>query len=392
MSERTRCLIFDPFSGVSGDMILGGLLDVGLPLEWLEQLASSLPLRATLRAARVKRGSIEAWAVRVEASEATESRRLEDVLAIVDGAAIDARARSYAVDAFRRLAEVEGALHGLPPEQVHFHEVGAADALIDVIGAAAAVAQLGIDSCYTRPVAVGRGWVDAAHGQLPLPAPATLRLLEGLPVYESELEGELTTPTGAVLLSVLTGGRRLPGPYTPIRSGFGAGSRDPTTHPNCLRLTLAELDPRGPMTLLQADVDDMSPEYLPPLLGALQAAGAVDVWSFPLQMKKGRSGQRIEALVPEERREEVSRALFSASTTLGLRFWQVERQVLPRSTNTIEWRGLQIRIKTSRTPEGHVRCKPEYDDVIEAARKLGISALEARLAIERLLERQSGVS
>ncbi len=124
----------------------------------------------------------------------------------------------------------------------------------------------------------------------------------------------------------------------------------------------------------------------------MEAAGAVDVWSFPLQMKKGRSGQRIEALVPEERREEVSRALFAASTTLGLRFWRVERQVLPRSTNKIEWRGFPIRIKTSRTPGGHVRCKPEYDDVIEAARALGISALEARLAIERLLERQSGVS
>ncbi len=392
MSERKRCLIFDPFSGVSGDMILGGLLDIGLPREWLEQLVSSLPLQATLRATRVKRGSLQARAVSVESSGPPEARRLDDVLAIVESAGIDARARSQAVEAFRRLAEVEGALHGVPPEQVHFHEVGAADALIDIIGAVGAMPELGIESCFTRAVAVGRGWVSAAHGTLPLPAPTTLKLLEGLPVYESELEGELTTPTGAVLLSVLTGGRRLPRPFTPIRSGFGAGSRDPTTHPNCLRLTLAELDPRGPMTLVQADIDDMSPEYLPPLIEALQSAGAVDVWSFPLVMKKGRSGQRVEALVPEERREEVSRALFTASTTLGLRFWQVEREVLPRAMNTIEWRGLSIRIKTSRTPEGHVRCKPEYEDVIEAARALGISALEARQAIERLLERQSGVS
>lgn len=392
MSERTRCLIFDPFSGVSGDMILGALLDLGLPLDWLEQLVSSLPLGATLRADRVKRGSLQAWAVRVETSEPATNRRLEDVLAIINAAAIDPRARSQAEDAFRRLAAVEGALHGVPPEQVHFHEVGAADALIDVVGTVAALPQLGIESCFTRPVAVGRGWVDSAHGKLPLPAPATLRLLEGLPIYESELEGELTTPTGAVLLSVLTGGQRLPGPFTPLRSGFGAGSRDPETHPNCLRLTLGELDPRGPLCLIQADVDDLSPEYLPPLLEALQTAGAIDVWTFPLLMKKGRSGQRVEALVPEGKREEVSRALFRASTTLGLRFWQVEREVLPRATNTIEWRGFPIRIKTSRTPEGHVRCKPEYDDVIEAARALGVSALEARLAIERLLEGQSDVS
>ncbi len=392
MSERTRCLIFDPFSGVSGDMILGGLLDLGLPLEWLEQLVSSLPLRAKLGAARVKRGSLQAWAVRVETSGPTVTRRLEDVLEIVEAAGIDARARSHAVDAFRRLAEVEGALHGVPSDQVHFHEVGAADALIDIIATVGAIPELGIESCYTRAVAVGRGWVKAAHGRLPLPAPATLKLLEGLPVYESELEGELTTPTGAVLLAVLTGGRGLPGPFTPIRSGFGAGSRDPATHPNCLRLTLAELDARGPMSVLQADIDDMSPEYLPPLLEALHVAGAIDVWAFPLMMKKGRSGLRVEALVPEGHREEVGRALFAASTTLGLRYWQVEREVLPRATNTIEWRGFTIRIKTSRTPEGHVRCKPEYDDVIEAARALGISALEARLAIERLLERRSGVS
>ncbi len=392
MDERTRCLIFDPFSGVSGDMILGGLLDLGLPQGWLEQLVSSLPVRATLRAERVRRGTLQAWAVHVASPEPETARRLEDVLAIVDAADIDARARAQAADAFRRLAEVEGALHGVPPEQVHFHEVGAADALIDVIGTVAALPQLGIEACFTRPVAVGRGWVDAAHGKLPLPAPATLRLLEGLPIYESELEGELTTPTGAVLLSVLTGGQRLPGPFTPLASGFGAGSRDPKTHPNCLRLTLGELDPRGPMCLIQADIDDLSPEYVPPLLEALQTAGATDVWTVALVMKKGRSGQRVEALVPAAKREEVSRALFRASTTLGLRFWQVEREVLPRATNTIQWRGFPIRIKTSRTPEGHVRCKPEYDDVIEAARALGVSALEARRAIERLLDTQSNVS
>jgi uncharacterized protein (TIGR00299 family) protein len=387
MDERTRCLIFDPFAGISGDMILGALIDVGLEAEWLTELVDALDLQVSVTVDSVIRGALSACAVDVKPSGPPTSRHLDDVLAIIQAAQIDETAKANATSAFRRLADVEGAVHGLPAHEVHFHEVGGDDAIVDILGACAGVTRLGIDRCYTRPVSVGHGWVSSQHGSLPVPAPATLRLLEGTPVHESGLEGELTTPTGAVLLWVLTAGRPAPYSYVPIRSGFGAGSRDPDTHPNCLRVVVAEHPQEGILFLLQADIDDMSPEYVPPLLESLRAAGAIDVWTHPVSMKKGRTGLRVEALVPETGREAVSRALFEGSTTLGARFWTVEREVLPRTTETIEWRGFKIRVKMATSPDGHVRCKLEYDDVVEAAEASGVPILEARQEIGRLLDR-----
>lgn len=384
-TKRSRCLIFDPFAGISGDMILGSLIDLGLSPEWLRELVAQLPVNVTLEIGQVSRGAIRAQRVTVRAPGPEPTRHLHDLLEILESSHLSATARETATEAFQRLAEVEGALHGIAPETVHFHEVGAADAIVDIVGAIAGIAELGVARCYTRPVSIGQGWVAAQHGNLPLPAPATLRLLEGLPVRESGLEGELTTPTGAVLLSTLTTGSIAPASYVPLRSGFGAGMRDPSTHPNCLRAVLAMLDPTANMYVVQADIDDMLPEYVPSLREALEEAGAADVWIYPLQMKKGRTGLRIEALVQDLRREDVARALFDHSTTLGFRFWPVERQVLIRETKTIEWRGFAIRIKSSIDPEGHVTCKPEYDDIEKAARALGFPPLRVRQEIERLL-------
>ncbi len=385
MEERSRCLIFDPFAGISGDMILGGLIDLGLEADWLKALVSDLPVKVDLSIEEVSRGSIKATAVRVETLESGVVRHLKDVLEIIDAANVDEKAREWAAAAFRKLADVEGGVHGIAPEKVHFHEVGADDAIVDILGACAGMSQLGIDRCFTRPVAVGIGWVVAQHGALPLPAPATIRLLEDLPVRESELEGELTTPTGAVLLSVLTGGQRLHGDFTPVRSGYGAGVRDPSTHPNCLRLIIADLDARGDLIVMQADIDDMSPEYAPSLLEELFAAGAIDAWTQPVQMKKGRTGLRIEVLVPETGREAVSRALFQGSTTLGLRYWRVQRESLPGAAKTVERRGHTIRVKASTSPDGHVHYKPEFDDVAAAARAEGVPTLRAQDEIEQLL-------
>lgn len=379
-------LIFDPFAGISGDMILGSLIDLGLPAEWLRDLVAQLPVKASVEIGEVSRGAIRAQRVEVHSTGPEPARHLADLLEILERAPVSAAVREKAGAAFQRLARIEGAVHGIDPEQVHFHEVGAADAVVDIVGAVAGVVELGVERCFTRPVALGSGWVTAQHGRLPVPAPATLKLLEGLPVRDSDLEGELTTPTGAVLLSVLTAGSRAPAGYVPLRSGFGAGHRDPSGHPNCLRVVLATLDPSPDMYVMQADVDDMPPEYVPPLREALDAAGATDVWVYPVQMKKGRSGLRIEALVQDRRREEAARALFAHSTTLGFRFWPVERQVLIRQTKTIEWRGFPIRIKTSTRPEGHVTCKPEYDDIEKAAQALGLPPLRVRQEIERLLD------
>lgn len=387
MAGRSRVLIFDPFAGASGDMILGALTDLGLPDDWLTGLVASLPIEGVeVRLDEVRRGAFRARRVRVEVKQVDAERHLTDVLEVIDRAPVPQRARELATAAFRRLAEVEGALHGVSAERVHFHEVGALDAIVDVLGAAAGVVELGVESCFTRPVAVGQGWIQAAHGRLPVPAPATLKLLEGLSVRETGWQDELTTPTGAVLLSVLTGKRPAPPEYTPLASGFGAGARDPESHPNVLRVILAEIGDADAMYMLQTDIDDMTAEYVPDLLEALRSAGAADVWTLSLGMKKGRPGLRVEALVPAGARESVSEALLRESSTIGLRFWPVDRQVLRRWTETIEWRGSPIRIKKSALPGGGVRSKPEYEDVRRAARALGIAPLTALSEIERRLE------
>ncbi|KPK62797.1 MAG: hypothetical protein AMS21_07145 [Gemmatimonas sp. SG8_38_2] len=385
MKDRTRVLIFDPFSGISGDMILGALVDVGVPLEWLREIVHGLGIGASVDARSVRRGSLATQHVTVHTQGDEPERHLDDILDILQSAPLDSATRDIASSTFRRLAAVEAAIHGVTPQEVHFHEVGASDAIVDIVGAAAGVGYLDIERCYTRPVAVGRGWVTAEHGALPLPAPATLKLLEGLALVDADHEAELTTPTGAALLSELTEGNPAPSGFIPVRSGFGAGTRDPATYPNCLRLVVAEIEARANMVIMQADLDDLSPEYLPPLREALEAAGATDVWTFPVQMKKGRTGIRIEALVPADLRETVGKALFENSTTIGFRYWHVEREVLPRAENRIEWRGFPIRIKISCSAEGHVICKPEYDDILQAARALGLPPLKARHDVETLL-------
>lgn len=379
-------LIFDPFAGASGDMILGALLDLGIPLERFQEVAASLGLEGVeVRSEKVLRGGLSARSVQIRHPRPEPERRLADVLEILERAAVPEPVRDTARSAFEELASVEAQTHGTTPESAHFHEVGAVDALIDILGAATGVHELGVETCYTRPVALGHGWVAADHGKLPLPAPATLRLLQGVPVYETGWEGELTTPTGALLLRILTGGRRPPDRFTPIRSGYGAGSRDPETHPNCLRLILAKTAPSQSIFVLQTDIDDMSPEFLPPLTEALREAGALDVWTHPVGMKKGRTGVRVEALVASADRERVQQCLLRESTTIGLRYWPVSREELPRDIRTVEWRGYSIRVKRTITSEGHVQCKPEYDDLLDAARGLGIPPIEVWREVERVL-------
>ncbi len=294
--------------------------------------------------------------------------------------------KSRAVRAFRLIGEAEGRVHGVPPDHVHLHEVGALDALLDVVGAIEGFEQLGVEAIYNWPVAVGNGWVEAAHGELPVPAPATAILLEGLDVASAgPVEGEATTPTGAALLRVLSSGAP-PSQWRLVQSGWGAGQRNPKHYPNALRIFVAEQAAEaGRVTLLATDVDDMSPEYVEPLRQALTAAGALDVQTWPVQMKKGRPGFRVEVVAPEGLAELVTAALFRHSTTAGVRRWIAVRATLPRRQVTVHLApGVSVRVKILEYPdlEG-VRAKPEYDDVLAAARALGRPPLEVARAAER---------
>lgn len=381
-----RALIFDPFSGISGDMTLGALLDLGLPLEWLQHFVRELRLgEIEVDAERVDREGIACTRLLLRLPHEHAHRHLKDVVRIIEGTGASAEVRERAVQAFTLLARAEAEVHGTTPERVHFHEVGALDAIIDVLGVAAACAELGFEAFFTRPVTLGRGWVDMAHGHFPVPPPAVLKLLNGIPVRDPDFEGECTTPTGAALLQAFTGGRAPPTTFTPLANGFGAGSRDPEDRPNCLRLIIAEVEGESAeseeLVLLQTDIDDLSPEYLPPLMEAVFAAGALDCTAVPQVMKKGRPGVRVEALVSPTRAGEISSVLFRASPSIGVRSWTVRREALARREETVAWRGQQIRVKRSSLPGGGERAKPEFEDVVRAATALGMPPFAAYRAM-----------
>jgi uncharacterized protein (TIGR00299 family) protein len=375
-----RGLIFDPFSGISGDMTLGALLDLGLPVEWLRGFVKGLGIaEIEVDAERVQRRGIACTHLVLKLPHEHAHRHLRHVVEIIEKSGVSAEVRDRAVEAFTHLAAAEAEVHGTTPEKVHFHEVGALDAIVDILGVMAACGEMGFTRFHTRPVTLGRGWAEMAHGRFPVPPPAVLKLLEGLEVRDPDLEGECTTPTGATILRTLTRGSPPPTSFTPLATGFGAGTRDPQDRPNCLRLIAFEERPSASESLIvvQTDVDDLSPEYVPPLLEAVLGAGALDCSAAPVLMKKGRPGLRIEALATADRIDVVRGALFQASTSIGVRWWAVEREALPRREEVREWRGQTIRVKHSVLPGGGERTKPEFEDVARAATALGITPLAA---------------
>jgi uncharacterized protein (TIGR00299 family) protein len=312
-------------------------------------------------------------------------RTVEQLIGIVAGADVDEQVRERAIRAFDLLGEIEGRVHGVAPRQVHLHEVGAVDAVLDIVGAIEGFARLGVDEIYNLPAALGSGWVDAAHGALPVPAPATLDLLAGIEVVgNGPVEGEATTPTGAVLLRVLSSGPP-PARWRVRGSAWGAGSRNPATHPNALRLIVADTVTEASLVeLVAADIDDLSPEYVEPLRQALFDAGALDCQVWPTQGKKGRVSLRIEALAPPEAADAVGQALLDHSTTTGVRRGNFLRSTVDRWNVDVELEGdLRVGVKVWDGPGGR-RHKAEYDDVVAAARTMRRPAWEVARAAERL--------
>lgn len=378
-----RIAILDPAAGISGDMTLGALLSLGVPAEWLEELPARLGVggvRVTVRDAR--RAGIGCKQVEFAIPDQPHGRHVGELVRLVERAPVSDWVKERAVRAFRLVGEAEGRVHGVAPEKVHLHEVGAVDAVLDIVGAIEGFERLGVEAVHHLPVAVGQGWVEAAHGRLPVPAPATAILLEGLEIAAGgPVEGEATTPTGAALLRVLSAGAP-PDRWRMVGSGWGAGQRDPKHYPNALRILVAEVaSEAGRVVLLATDVDDMSPEYVEPLRQALVGAGALDVQTWPVQMKKGRQGFRVEVMAPEALAEVVTAELFRHSTTAGVRRWIAERATLPRHQLTVRLDGVAVRVKV--LDGGNVRIKPEYDDVMAAAKALGRPPIEVARAVER---------
>ena len=385
-----RIAILDPAAGISGDMTLGALLSLGIPVSWLEELPKRLGLDGVAVTVRdVRRTGIMCKQVEFAIPDQPHGRHVGALVKLVEQAPVSDWVKQRAVRAFQLVGEAEGRVHAVSPDKVHLHEVGAVDAVLDIVGGIEGFEKLGVEAVYHLPVAVGQGWVETAHGQLPVPAPATAILLEGVEITAGgPVIGEATTPTGAALLRVLSSGAP-PERWRMVGSGWGAGQRDPKAYPNALRILVAEsASEAGRVVLLATDVDDMSPEYVEPLRQALFAAGALDVQTWAVQMKKGRTGFRCEVVVGEAAAPAVTAALFHHSTTAGVRRSRVERVTLPRRHVTVPLGSdVRVRVKVLEGPDGGLpRVKPEYDDVLAAARQLGQPPLEVARAAQRVAE------
>ena len=370
--------ILDPFSGISGDMTLGALVDVGLDPAWLTALPARLGLDGvTVRVQEVLRGEIACKKVEFDIPPQPHGRHIRQIREMLVAAELPPAVQEQANACFTAIAVAEAGIHGMEPDEVHLHEVGAVDAILDVVGAVWGLAQLGVTEVYCGTLTLGDGFVRAAHGVLPVPAPATLKLLEGLSVRPGpEGSGELVTPTGAALVKILSRGAP-PREYLPVASGFGAGTKDPHGRANALRIVLAEHpraaaggEERELLIALAADVDDAPGEYIAAAADQLRDAGALDVVLVATTMKKGRPGTRIELLARPADADRLEVVLLAESGSIGVRRWEVRRRALPREMQAVTVLGEPIAVKVATLPDGRRRAKPEFDDVRRAAQRL----------------------
>ena len=369
----------DASAGASGDMLLGALLAAGVPVTVLQAAVDAVaPEPVTLRAEAVRRGALAATRCHVDVTDPARHRTWRDVRTLLEDADLDDAVRSLASRAFERLATAEATVHGTTPEEVHFHEVGALDAIADVTGVAAGFVHLGATAVTVSPVAVGSGSVATAHGTLPVPPPAVAELLRGVPSYAGAATMETCTPTGAALLTTLATAYG-PQPAMSVDAiGLGAGGRDPAGHPNVLRLFVGgglDASARRSSTgeaplLLECNVDDLDPRVWPAVIAALLEAGASDAWLTPILMKKGRPAHTLSALVDTGRAPAVRAAIFRQTSTIGLREQPLAKHALEREIVAVDVAGQSVAVKLARHDGAVVNAQPEYDDVARAAAEL----------------------
>lgn len=362
-----RVLYLDCFAGISGNMLLGGLLALGLPPDLLRQRLAALPLAGyTLDISQVSKKGIDACYVNVQVDESHQPHRhLADIMAIIAGSDLPENVRQDCQRVFLVLAEAEAAVHGTTPAEVHFHEVGAVDTIIDVVGTVWGIHQLGIERVLVSPVHVGSGFVSCQHGLMPVPAPATAQLLLNVPHYSGTIEKELTTPTGAALLRVLAD-EFVPFPVS-LRSekiGYGAGTWD-LPLPNVLRLYLGTLrDEAGhdEVVVAETNIDDLNPEFYGHVMEKLFAAGALDVWLTPILMKKSRPAVQLSVLTPASDLPAMTDIIFKETSSLGVRFYTAQRTMQPRRLVrvTVPWG--EVRVKVGAWAGQVTNVAPEYED------------------------------
>ncbi len=371
---------FDCFSGISGDMTLGALLDLGVPLPWLRDQLAAMPLKDfRIDVQTVHRSGIAARQIMVADDGTPEARCHEDIKALIASSPLPESVKRRSLDIFRRLAVAEAGIHGCEVEAVHFHEVGATDAIVDIVGAALCLDYLKISEVCASRIPLGRGFVTCSHGRIPVPAPATLALLKNVPVYGTEVEAELVTPTGAAILTSLARSFAPQPPMSIDGIGYGAGRRPLEPGPNLLRVIvgrrLAESTSaesgveHDQVWVLETCIDDMNPEILGYCTERLFEDGALDVCLLPVQMKKGRPGTLLQVICHGDRREVLLRCILRETTTLGVRYHAAERRLLAREAVTVKTSFGDLTLKKVRQPDGAVRLVPEYEECRRIARE-----------------------
>ena len=406
----SRTLYFDCFAGASGDMVLGALLDAGLPIDELRAALGSLAIegRWHVHADRVLRAGVSATKFNLHSHEQDgphehhehhhhDHRSLPEIERAIGRSALSTSGRQRAIELFRRLGEAEAAIHQVPIDRIHLHEVGALDSIVDIVGAVFAMEWFGIEDVAVSPLNVGGGTVTCAHGTFPVPAPATARLLTGVPTYSTGAVGELVTPTGALLM---TGYAKAFGPMPPMRVeriGYGAGDRDPAGFPNVLRVFVGERVGAAlhveTIVSLECEIDDMNPQIFGALMDRLHAAGALDVFYAPVQMKKNRPGILVTVLAPPDRREAIAELLFQETTTIGVRWQEMSRERLERETVGVATPLGEVRVKVARRAGRVVNAQPEFEDCVRLAEARGVPIKEVQaLALQAYRARASSDS
>ncbi len=391
-----RVLYFDCFAGISGDMTIGALIDLGIDVESLKHQLASLGLSGyEIKIDRVERSGIAATKFDVEVEATPQpARHLADIREIINNSKLTELARSRSLRAFERLAEAEARAHGTTADKVHFHEVGAVDSIIDIVGAMIGFEMLGVDRFISSPLRVGYGSVRAAHGLLPVPAPGTAEILRGAPIYAGELEGEFVTPTGAAIVMTLCESFGvLPG-MSINRIGYGAGSRNPAGFPNALRLVLAESseegsqsrenqlshEPENLVVVIETNIDDMNPQAYEYVIKQAFKLGALDVFITPVQMKKSRPGVVLTVLSEQPSSNSIIDMLLAQTTTLGVRYYEAKRRILAREVEMVETEYGSVRVKVATSGGRTLHFQPEYEDCARLAEAVGVTPMEVQAA------------
>ncbi len=397
---------FDCFSGISGDMLLGALLDAGLGIEDLRAELAKLHIAdLEIHSQATSRHAIAATHVKVhiggqpinderehhlelhEHEHEHGHHHLKDILTLIDHSDLDEDIRQKASKIFQRLANAEAEVHGHPAEQVHLHEVGALDAVVDIVGSVAGLHLLGVEKIYSSPLSFGTGFVRCAHGRYPVPVPGVLALCRDIPSIQTDIRAELVTPTGAAVITTLAS-QFGPAPvFSQLAVGYGAGSRDLETVPNLLRLRLGEMTTdkkREELVHIEANIDDMNPEVYGYLFELLLERGARDVYVSPVLMKKGRPGQLLGVLADEDDLQALTETILAETTTLGVRYHRVERRILEREIRQVETPFGSVSVKIGQI-QGHGRAAPEYEDCARLARQHQVPILSVYEAARRAI-------